>query len=161
MDRTAIRAARAFITKWRPMVFRCSLCFCPEIKTSAEVVLPVCSSFSTCASELAAPNQTASHPYFAASYRSTPAVSISALRTAIPSACSPLINPAFSPAISETLLKASRWASATVVTTATSGRASCARGAISPGWFMPISTTAKSTSRAIRASVSGTPQWLL
>jgi hypothetical protein len=29
------------------------------------------------------------------------------------------------------------------------------------GWFMPISITAKSVSRGIRASVSGTPQWLL
>ena len=36
-----------------------------------------------------------------------------------------------------------------------------ASGAISPGWFMPISITAKSVSAGIRASVSGTPQWLL
>jgi hypothetical protein len=33
----------------------------------------------------------------------------------------------------------SRWA---LVTTATSGAAMAARAAISPGWFMPISTTA-------------------
>jgi hypothetical protein len=36
-----------------------------------------------------------------------------------------------------------------------------ASGSISPGWFMPISMMAKSVSAGIRASVSGTPQWLL
>ena len=46
-------------------------------------------------------------------------------------------------------------------TIATCGRASAASGAISPGAFMPISITAKSASAGRRASVSGTPQWLL
>ncbi len=36
-----------------------------------------------------------------------------------------------------------------------------ASGAISPGWFMPISITAKAVSAGIRASVSGTPQWFV
>ena len=50
---------------------------------------------------------------------------------------------------------------ATVVIIATWGRAMRESGAISPGWFMPISITANSVSAGIRASVSGTPQWLL
>jgi hypothetical protein len=41
-------------------------------------------------------------------------------------------------------------------------RANHARqGTISPGWFMPISKTARSVSRGMRARVSGTPMWLL
>ena len=36
-----------------------------------------------------------------------------------------------------------------------------ASGAISPGWFIPISITAYSLSAGIRARVSGTPHWLL
>ncbi len=54
-----------------------------------------------------------------------------------------------------------RCAAATVVTTATCGRASAASGAISPGWFMPISQTQNRASSGSRARVSGTPQWLL
>ena len=57
--------------------------------------------------------------------------------------------------------KAARCTASTVVIIATCGRASRASGAISPGAFMPISTTAKSASAGMRASVSGTPQWLL
>ena len=57
--------------------------------------------------------------------------------------------------------KAARCTASTVVISATCGRASRASGAISPGAFMPISMTAKSRSAGIRASVSGTPQWLL
>ena len=34
-------------------------------------------------------------------------------------------------------------------------------GTISSAWFMPISNTPKAASRGMRASVSGTPQWLL
>ena len=34
-------------------------------------------------------------------------------------------------------------------------------GVISPGWFMPISAMAKRVAFGMRASVSGTPQWLL
>ena len=45
-----------------------------------------------------------------------------------------------------------------MMTIATSGAAILARGAISPGWFMPISITANSVSAGIRASVRGTPQ---
>ena len=40
-------------------------------------------------------------------------------------------------------------------------RAIAASAAISPGWFMPISTTAARCSGRSRSSVSGTPQWLL
>ncbi len=48
-----------------------------------------------------------------------------------------------------------------VVITATSGRTRRDSGAISPGWFMPISATQNAASAGSRASVSGTPQWLL
>ena len=54
-----------------------------------------------------------------------------------------------------------RCTGSTVVTTATCGRTISASGVISPGWFMPISSTAKALSGGMRASVSGTPQWLL
>ena len=39
--------------------------------------------------------------------------------------------------------------------------ASAASGAISPAWFMPISTTQAAACSGSRANVSGTPQWLL
>jgi hypothetical protein len=41
------------------------------------------------------------------------------------------------------------------------GRTIRDRGPISSAWFMPISNTARSVSRGIRARVSGTPMWLL
>ena len=41
------------------------------------------------------------------------------------------------------------------------GRTMWLRGAISPGVFMPISKMARCVVSGIRASVSGTPQWLL
>ena len=85
----------------------------------------------------------------------------SAGKTATPPGSNPSMMDAFSWAMPSMLSKASRCAGATVVITTTSGRAIRDRGAISPGWFMPISITAKSASRGIRASVSGTPQWLL
>ena len=53
------------------------------------------------------------------------------------------------------------WTGSTVVTTATCGRTMPVSGTISPAWFMPISNTPKALSRGMRASVSGTPQWLL
>ncbi len=52
-------------------------------------------------------------------------------------------------------------AAAIAVMTATCGRARRASGAISPGWFMPISATQNRASPGKRAKVSGTPQWLL
>ncbi len=52
------------------------------------------------------------------------------------------------------------WAT-TMVTTPTVGAASAVRAAISPGWFVPISTTAASCSEPSRKSVSGSPHWLL
>ena len=57
--------------------------------------------------------------------------------------------------------KNSRCAAATVVITATCGRTSFVSGVISPAWFMPISNTPNCASRGRRASISGTPQWLL
>jgi UDP-N-acetylmuramoyl-tripeptide--D-alanyl-D-alanine ligase len=50
---------------------------------------------------------------------------------------------------------------AAVVTTAACGRTIRVSGTISSAWFMPISKTARSVSRGMRASVSGTPMWLL
>ena len=52
------------------------------------------------------------------------------------------------------------WAT-TMVTTPTVGAASAVRAAISPGWFVPISTTAASCSGPRRRRVSGSPHWLL
>ena len=64
-------------------------------------------------------------------------------------------------AIAASEAKCSIWTGSTVVTSATSGRTCATSGTISRGWFMPISKTAKRLSAGIRASVSGTPQWLL
>ena len=86
---------------------------------------------------------------------------MSRLRTAVPPGSSPSKIAAFSRAMPRTSRKAARCTASTVVISATCGRASRARGAISPGAFMPISMTAKSRSAGIRARVSGTPQWLL
>jgi hypothetical protein len=47
------------------------------------------------------------------------------------------------------------------VITATWGRTSFTSERISPAWFMPISNTPNDASTGMRASDSGTPQWLL
>ena len=52
-------------------------------------------------------------------------------------------------------------AGAIAVISATCGRTCRVNAAISPALFMPISSTAKSASRGIRARLSGTPVWLL
>ena len=57
--------------------------------------------------------------------------------------------------------KFSMCAGPTVVTATACGRTMRDSGVISPAWFMPISKTARSVSRGMRASVSGTPMWLL
>ncbi len=91
-----------------------------------------------------------------------PSTSASAFQSAAPPGTRPSKIAAFSRAMpGRPSSNASRWTGASVVTSATSGRAWRASGAISPGWFMPISTTAQSASGGIAASVSGTPQWLL
>ena len=77
-----------------------------------------------------------------------------------PPGSSPWKIEAFSAAMPSSEPNASICAGATVVIIATCGRAMRDSGAISPGWFMPSSTMAKSVSAGIRASVSGTPQWL-
>ena len=51
-------------------------------------------------------------------------------------------------------------AGCTFSTTATCGATSFDKGAISPGWLVPISHTAPFASRGARASESGTPMWL-
>ena len=81
--------------------------------------------------------------------------------TAVPPGSSPAKIDAFSAAIASSDPISPRCARSTQVMIATCGRTSAASGAISPGWFMPISNTAKSASRGIRARVSGTPIWLL
>ncbi|MOA17229.1 hypothetical protein D3C78_1374790 [compost metagenome] len=68
---------------------------------------------------------------------------------------------ALAAAISSMFLKLPRWAGAIVVMIATCGRTIFTSGRISPEWFMPISNTPNSVSAGMRASVSGTPQWLL
>ena len=57
--------------------------------------------------------------------------------------------------------KASIWTGPTVVTQAACGWTILDSGPISPGAFMPISNTARSTEGCMRASVRGTPMWLL
>jgi len=49
----------------------------------------------------------------------------------------------------------------TLTTSATVGRVSSLSRAISPAWFMPISTTQRLASGRALHSVSGTPQKLL
>ena len=81
--------------------------------------------------------------------------------TAVPPGSSPRKISALASAIASTLLKYSRCTGSTVVTMAMCGRTSFVSGVISPAWFMPISNTPKRPPAGIRASVSGTPQWLL
>ena len=83
---------------------------------------------------------------------------VSRLSTATPPARRPWKIAAFSRAMPRTSRNAAMCTASMVVIIATSGRANSASGAISPGAFMPISSTAKSRSAGIRASVSGTPQ---
>jgi hypothetical protein len=56
--------------------------------------------------------------------------------------------------------KNSRCTGATFDTTAQSGSAMCASAAISPAWFMPISTTATSCSASSFSSCNGSPKAL-
>ena len=67
----------------------------------------------------------------------------------------------FSRAIASKLPICPKWAGAIVVIIAMSGMTIWARGRISPGWFIPISLMQNIESRGRRASVRGTPQWLL
>ncbi len=78
--------------------------------------------------------------------------------TAVPPGVNPSQIVAFSSAIASMLPRWPICAGAIAVMTATSGRARRDSGAISPGWFMPISTTATPAFQGSRASVSGTPQ---
>ena len=85
-----------------------------------------------------------------------------ALTTAIPPGASPSKMAAFSRATpASPSAKASMCTGPTVVTQAACGRTKADSGPISPGWFMPISNTARSVPMGVRASVKGTPMWLL
>ena len=53
------------------------------------------------------------------------------------------------------------WTASTLVMMAMSGRTMRVSGVISPAWFMPISKTPNWLDAGMRASVSGTPMWLL
>ena len=68
---------------------------------------------------------------------------------------------ALASAISSTDENCARCTGSTVVMTATCGRTIWVSGVISPAWFMPISNTPNCVAFGMRASVSGTPQWLL
>ena len=68
---------------------------------------------------------------------------------------------ALASAMASTEGKNSRCTGSTVVMIAACGRTMAVSGLISPGEFMPISFTANTLSAGMRASVSGTPQWLL
>ena len=85
----------------------------------------------------------------------------SALRTATPVAGRAATRSDFSPATASRVPKASVWAALTAVTIATSGRASAARAAISPGAFVPISAISARSAPAAPSSVRGTPMLLL
>ena len=86
---------------------------------------------------------------------------LSRLRTATPSPVMPWKISALASAMSSTDSKWAPCTASTLVITATSGLTIRDRGAISPGWFMPISNTPKVESAAIRDRLNGTPQWLL
>ena len=73
-----------------------------------------------------------------------------------PSKISPLAS-----AIASSEPRFSMCAGAIAVMSARCGRTMRVSAAISPGLFMPISSTANSASRGIRARLSGTPVWLL
>jgi hypothetical protein len=82
--------------------------------------------------------------------------------TAVPSAPSASTRAPFSSATAATSRMNSRCSRCAFVTTATVGLAMAARRAISPGWFMPSSTTATAcTPSRRRSSVSGRPMSLL
>ncbi|MNR14161.1 hypothetical protein D3C85_1306230 [compost metagenome] len=84
------------------------------------------------------------------------------MTTAIPPGIRPWKMAAFSRATpASPSAKASMCTGPTVVTQAAWGRTKADSGPISPGWFMPISNTARSVPCGIRASVRGTPIWLL
>ena len=68
---------------------------------------------------------------------------------------------ALASAIAASLANCPRCTGSTLVMTAICGRTIRDSGVISPAWFMPISNTAKRVAAGMRASVSGTPQWLL
>ena len=104
------------------------------------------------------PNQRLWHPFAATACSITDMQGASAFKTAYPRVERPCTIAAFSRAIPSRLSKAAKCAGATVVTKAASGRTKRAKGAISPGLLMPISTTAKAASRGKLAKVKGTPQ---
>ena len=81
--------------------------------------------------------------------------------TAAPPGSMPEKISALASAMASTEGKNSRCTGSTVVMIATCGRTSLVSGAISPAWFMPISSTAYRALCGQRASDSGTPQWLL
>ena len=85
----------------------------------------------------------------------------SALMTAVPSVSSASNSSPLPRATPSSPPKPSRWAGPALITSPTSGRASAARCAISPGWFAPISITAQRCMSSSRHSVNGTPMWLL
>src|SRR6267378_2030779 len=85
----------------------------------------------------------------------------SALSTARPSGATARTRATFSARTPSSEPRNSVWACATVVTAATVGRASSASVAISPGCWLPISSTSAWCSWVSLRSVSGSPHWLL
>ena len=81
----------------------------------------------------------------------------SLFKIAAPCGGSAAINAAFSSAIACWLVKNSMCAGPMLLITPNSGAVMCASGAISPGWFIPISTTPNSSSSSSFNRVRGTP----
>ena len=67
----------------------------------------------------------------------------------------------FSRAMASRVFRYSIWATPMFVMMAASGFARAASGAISPGWFIPISQTAAVSAVVAERIESGTPMWLL
>ena len=78
----------------------------------------------------------------------------------MPSAASASIAAPFSRATASTVPMNSWCSRCALLTSATVGCATRASTAISPGWFMPSSTTATRCASASCSTVSGTPMWL-
>ena len=78
----------------------------------------------------------------------------------IPSAGSARASMPFSSAIASRVLRNSMCAVPMLVMMPYFGRAISHSGAISPGWFIPISHTAAVCSGVVASTVSGTPMWL-
>jgi len=160
-------AASALSTLWRPAM--CSVkCRSPagvrdctdqarpfhtaQVPTTSASAAPAAPSSSSAKVQWRRPSASASHSAVNASPCGN---------TATPSAGRALSTAPFSRATASTVAMNSRCSRCALLTSATVGRAMAASCAISPGWFMPSSSTATRWPSRRRSKVSGTPMSLL